>query len=248
MSAREEKQPKRTARVIVAVISALVIAFCAWAMSQYVRGNDPLAPFTGGSPATVQTSVTPGATGGADQAAASPSPDASVSPSPTADAQDDASAQSSPTGGDGDSSSSSGDQSQDGTATGNASSDASSSSGSSGASSGSGDSGGQQESTILVTVTVDGTAAGSNSSSAQISLPSGGTAFDALQATGVSVNARNTQYGIYVAGINGLAEKEHGGSSGWIYEVNGSEPNTSAGNYTLKDGDSVVWRYVNVEN
>ena len=138
---------------------------------------------------------------------------------------------------------------ESGTSSANGSSGGSgSASGSSGSSSSSGGSGSQRESDILVTVTVDGTAAGSNSSSAQVSLSSGSTAFDALRATGVSVNARNSQYGIYVAGINGLAEKDHGGSSGWVYEVNGSEPNTSAGNYTLKDGDSVVWRYVNVEN
>ena len=238
MNMREGQQSKRAVRIIVAIISALVIAFCAWSMSQYVRGNDPLALFTGKTTVTVQTDVTPGATDGAQPTGqpvtpspdATPSPNATPSPGTTPGVQDDSSDGS-------------------GTSSANGSSGGSgSASGSSGSSSSSGGSGSQRESDILVTVTVDGTAVGSNSSSAQVSLSSGSTAFDALRATGVSVNARNSQYGIYVTGINGLAEKDHGGSSGWVYEVNGSEPNTSAGNYTLKDGDSVVWRYVNVEN
>jgi hypothetical protein len=50
--------------------------------------------------------------------------------------------------------------------------------------------------------------------------------------------------GIYVAAINGYAEKDQGGESGWKYAVNGSYPNYSAGAYTLSDGDAVAWVYV----
>ena len=51
---------------------------------------------------------------------------------------------------------------------------------------------------------------------------------------------------LYVSSIGGLAEKEHGGMSGWVYAVNGYEPNTACSNYELHNGDSLVWTYVNV--
>ncbi len=116
-------------------------------------------------------------------------------------------------------------------------------SGSSSSSSGSGTSA-SADSRLTVTVTVDGSAAGAGSSSATVALEQGATVYDALKATGVSINATDTQYGIYVSSIGGLAEKEHGSSSGWMYSVNGVTPMTSCGNYTLKNGDSVVWYYV----
>lgn len=50
--------------------------------------------------------------------------------------------------------------------------------------------------------------------------------------------------GVYVAAINGYAEKDQGGESGWKYAVNGSYPNYSAGACTLSDGDAVTWVYV----
>lgn len=100
---------------------------------------------------------------------------------------------------------------------------------------------------ITVSVTVDGSAAGAGSSSARVSVVPGASAYDALMACGVSVNAQSSAYGMYVSAIGGLAEKEHGSMSGWIYTVNGSEPSVSCSSYTLNDGDTVVWRYVNVE-
>ena len=49
---------------------------------------------------------------------------------------------------------------------------------------------------------------------------------------------------MYVSSINGLAEKEHGASSGWMYAVNGKLPNMACSAYKLVDGDSIQWRYV----
>lgn len=100
------------------------------------------------------------------------------------------------------------------------------------------------DSIITVTVTVDGSLVGAGSSSASVSVAAGSSVYDALKATGVSVNATDTQYGVYVAAIGGLAEKEYGGTSGWMYSVNGVTPMTSCANYILKDGDVIVWRYV----
>ena len=72
----------------------------------------------------------------------------------------------------------------------------------------------------------------------------GATVYDALCACGLSMNASNTGYGIYVSAIGGLAEKEHGGHSGWMYSVNGAVPMTACSNYALSNGDSVSWYYV----
>lgn len=101
-----------------------------------------------------------------------------------------------------------------------------------------------QDAKVRVTVTIDARADGGSSSSYTVSLNPGATAYDALVATGASVNARSTAMGVYVAAINGCAEKDQGGESGWKYAVNGSYPNYSAGACTLSDGDAVTWVYV----
>lgn len=114
------------------------------------------------------------------------------------------------------------------------------SSGGSSSSQGSTDSG-----TVTVSVSVSSSAAdGRVSGSAAPTFEKGATAYDALCATGLSVTSKSSQYGIYVSAIGGLAEKEFGGSSGWMYSVNGSAPNISCGKYVLKDGDRVSWYYV----
>lgn len=125
------------------------------------------------------------------------------------------------------------------------SSGSSSSSSATGTQSGSGSSNSAaQDAKVRVTVTIDARADGGSSSSYTVSLNPGATAYDALVATGASVNARSTAMGVYVAAINGYAEKDQGGESGWKYAVNGSYPNYSAGACTLSDGDAVTWVYV----
>ena len=98
---------------------------------------------------------------------------------------------------------------------------------------------------VNVSVSVDSAAAGGGVSAiGSFSFAPGATPYDALCALGLSVNARSTGYGTYVAAIGGLAEKEHGSQSGWMYSVNGNTPMTACSNYVLSDGDSVVWYYV----
>lgn len=100
-------------------------------------------------------------------------------------------------------------------------------------------------STVTVSVSVSSSAAdGRVSGSAHPTFKKGGTAYDALCATGLSVSTKSSQYGLYVSAIGGLAEFEYGGKSGWMYSVNGSAPNVSCGKYVLKDGDTVSWYYV----
>ena len=135
---------------------------------------------------------------------------------------------------------------------GNSSPQGGNSSSSSGQSSGGASSGGSSSSqgstdsgTVTVSVSVSSSAAdGRVSGSATPTFEKGATAYDALCATGLSVTSKSSQYGIYVSAIGGLAEKEFGGSSGWMYSVNGSAPNISCGKYVLKDGDRVSWYYV----
>lgn len=105
--------------------------------------------------------------------------------------------------------------------------------------------GSQQPGYVTVTVSVTSSAVGNPvSSSGTFTFNKGATAYDALCALGLSVNAHGSSYGTYVAAIGGLAEKEHGGNSGWMYSVNGVTPMTACSNYVLSNGDSVVWYYV----
>lgn len=125
----------------------------------------------------------------------------------------------------------------------------SSSSGSSGSSSSAGGSSQPGTSapagTVTVYVSVSSSAVGNPvSGGGTFTFNQGATVYDALCACGLSMNASNTGYGIYVRAIGGLAEKEHGGHSGWMYSVNGAVPMTACSNYVLSNGDSVSWYYV----
>lgn len=123
-------------------------------------------------------------------------------------------------------------------------SDGASSSNGGNASSG-GQSGSQESSYITVTVSVTSSAVGNPvSSGGTFTFNEGATVYDALCALGLSVNAHGSSYGTYVSAIGGLAEKQYGGTSGWMYSVNGSTPMTACSNYVLSNGDNVVWYYV----
>lgn len=210
-------KPKRHRGVLTAVIVVLalaVIAFCGWSISQYVQGNDPIAMISG-KPAAVEASSS---NAESDQQAAD---EAATSEEGAQEAQQS----------DGGSSAAADRRSRGG-----ASSASAASNGSSAGAKAKGNK-------ISVSITVDGSAGGAGSASATITLPKGSTPYDALVATGMSVNARPTSFGTYVAAINGLAEKEHGATSGWLYSVNGVEPNRACDAVTLSDGDTVNWHY-----
>lgn len=124
------------------------------------------------------------------------------------------------------------------------SSDGASSSNGGNASSG-GQSGSQESSYITVTVSVTSSAVGNPvSSGGTFTFNEGAAVYDALCALGLSVNAHGSSYGTYVSAIGGLAEKQYGGTSGWMYSVNGTTPMTACSNYVLSNGDNVVWYYV----
>lgn len=124
------------------------------------------------------------------------------------------------------------------------SSDGASSSNGGNASSG-GQGGSQESSYVTVTVSVTSSAVGNPvSSGGTFTFNEGATVYDALCALGLSVNAHGSSFGTYVSAIGGLAEKQYGGTSGWMYSVNGTTPMTACSNYVLSNGDNVVWYYV----
>ena len=117
---------------------------------------------------------------------------------------------------------------------------------SNGGSAPSGGQGGSQEPNyVTVTVSVTSSAVGNPvSSGGTFTFNEGATVYDALCALGLSVNAHGSSYGTYVSAIGGLAEKQYGGTSGWMYSVNGTTPMTACSNYVLSNDDNVVWYYV----
>lgn len=237
---------------VLAAASLLLIAIAAFALAGGLSAPDGAAQVDGSDSASLSVQSTAGSTGSPDAASdansqAADSPEGGTSQDDSA-SQADAPSQTSegagqaasavsadsPSGGNGATASA--------PAAGNAPASGSTASGSS-----------SQPSTdappaqnaVNVSVSVDSSAAGGGvSASGSFSFAPGATPYDALCALGLSVNARSTGYGTYVAAIGGLAEKEHGSQSGWMYSVNGNTPMTACSNYVLSDGDSVVWYYV----
>lgn len=89
-------------------------------------------------------------------------------------------------------------------------------------------------------ITVDAGQFGGVQASAPIGFSYQPSVYDALCNTGVSISGS----GYYVSAINGLAEKQHGPTSGWMYTVNGVTIMRSCGDCYLNDGDTVYWYYV----
>ncbi|MCQ2546360.1 MAG: DUF4430 domain-containing protein [Clostridia bacterium] len=75
----------------------------------------------------------------------------------------------------------------------------------------------------------------------------GNTVFDVLKATcsaaGINLSAKNSSMGAYVEGINNIFEFDCGGTSGWMYSVNGTTPNHSCSAHKVKNGDNIIWYY-----
>ncbi len=75
----------------------------------------------------------------------------------------------------------------------------------------------------------------------------GNSVYDVLKATcsaaGINLSAKNSSMGVYVEGINNIFEFDCGGTSGWLYSVNGTSPNHSCSEEKIKNGDNIVWYY-----
>lgn len=99
--------------------------------------------------------------------------------------------------------------------------------------------------TIIVNIQVIGM--GDTLMVSNITIDKGTNVYNALKELASQNGKTVSGSSSYITGIAGLNEKQHGASSGWIYKVNGTQPNKPAGYYTLNNGDSVVWSYVNYE-
>ena len=109
----------------------------------------------------------------------------------------------------------------------------------------------KQETPVKQTVSVKVIGVNSTMMQGNIEVNSSSTAYSVLRElakqNGKSVSTKGFGSTVYVSGIDGLKEFDHGPSSGWMYKVNGTPPNIGAGAYYLKAGDQVIWYYVNVE-
>ena len=66
-----------------------------------------------------------------------------------------------------------------------------------------------------------------------------------LRSVGADNNYVSTIYAPSCMGGYALSEFTNGKKSGWMYTVNGKHPNQGLKNWTLNDGDVVIWHYVN---
>lgn len=109
----------------------------------------------------------------------------------------------------------------------------------------------KQETPVKQTVSVQVIGVNSTMMQGNIEVNSSSTAYSVLRElakqNGKSISTKGFGSTVYVSGIDGLKEFDHGPSSGWMYKVNGTPPNIGAGAYRLKAGDQVIWYYVNIE-
>lgn len=109
----------------------------------------------------------------------------------------------------------------------------------------------KQDTPVKQTVSVRVIGVNSTMMQGNIEVNSSSTAYSVLRElakqNGKSISTKGFGSTVYVSGIDGLKEFDHGPSSGWMYKVNGTQPNIGAGAYRLKAGDTVIWYYVNIE-
>lgn len=109
----------------------------------------------------------------------------------------------------------------------------------------------KQETPIKQTVSVQVIGVNSTMMQGNIEVNSSSTAYSVLRElakqNGKSISTKGFGSTVYISGIDGLKEFDHGPSSGWMYKVNGTPPNIGAGAYRLKAGNQVIWYYVNIE-
>lgn len=83
-------------------------------------------------------------------------------------------------------------------------------------------------------------------------MESGSTAWDVLQKAakenGFTLHSRDSEYGIYIEGVTygGISLYEFDNesrNSGWMYRVNGTLPPVTVENYTMRNGDNLVFHF-----
>ncbi|MEA4954720.1 MAG: S-layer homology domain-containing protein [Pseudoflavonifractor sp.] len=80
--------------------------------------------------------------------------------------------------------------------------------------------------------------------STTVTLSSGSSVFDALDAACSAAGIAYTEGSPgYITAINGLSEFEHGESSGWLYRVGSTVPTADCRSYPLTSNCTVIWFY-----
>ena len=109
----------------------------------------------------------------------------------------------------------------------------------------------KQETPIKQTVSIKVIGINTTMMQGNIEVNSSSTAYSVLRElakqNGKSISTKGFGSTVYVSGIDGLKEFDHGPSSGWMYKVNGTPPNIGAGAYKVKARDTVIWYYVNAQ-
>lgn len=84
--------------------------------------------------------------------------------------------------------------------------------------------------------------------SEKVSVEKGSSAWDVvktyLDENNIPYDAQESQYGVYIKGVNNINASDAGKNSGWMYNVNGETPNVGISGYTLTDGDKINLFYV----
>ena len=82
----------------------------------------------------------------------------------------------------------------------------------------------------------------------EFEVESGKTVYDLLvkvgEEKGIKIDAKKTEYGMYVEGINSVAAGSCGKTSGWMFSVNGKDPGVGADACKLNAGDKVEFFYI----
>ena len=82
----------------------------------------------------------------------------------------------------------------------------------------------------------------------EFEVESGKTVYDlmvkATEEKGIKLDAKKTDYGMYIDGINSVATGSVGQTSGWMFKVNGKDSEVGADAYKLQAGDKVEFFYV----
>lgn len=84
--------------------------------------------------------------------------------------------------------------------------------------------------------------------STEVAVPEGASAYDALEKIckdkDIQLDTEDSAYGVYIKGISYLYEVSTENTyGGWMYQVNGEEPQVAASEYEIQPGDTIVFYY-----
>lgn len=82
----------------------------------------------------------------------------------------------------------------------------------------------------------------------RVQIAQGETAFDALklccEENDLKLDAQSSGSSVYIYGIGGLCEGSCTKNSGWVYSIDGTEPDKPINEYVMKDGGSIRAEFI----